>query len=233
MYKNIAFGKVRFPKEILSAEGRSFVKGLLNRNPLHRLGSINGARELQQHPFFNDIDWSLLKQKKIPPPVKPHLENELDTSNFDPEFTNTSTSLINKELNMLGTTPLSQAVQANFQGFSYVDDSTIFDHCSSYLPTGLGAGKFGKTPVFGASFGGAGQSYGAFGSGSAGLGGRFGEEAIDEDSEEDRVDDDVEGDDGDVRMGGDVDVDAVDRMDEDGMEVDDDEDEFVNGQFDL
>ncbi len=28
MYKNIAFGKVRFPKDILSTEGRSFVKGV-------------------------------------------------------------------------------------------------------------------------------------------------------------------------------------------------------------
>ncbi|GME75268.1 unnamed protein product [Ambrosiozyma monospora] len=215
MYKNIAFGKVRFPKEILSPEGRSFVKGLLNRNPLHRLGSVNGARELQQHPFFNDIDWDLLRQKKIPPPMKPHLENELDTSNFDPEFTNTSTAAINKELNMLGTTPLSQAVQANFQGFSYVDDSTMFDYCSSYRPTGLGAGKYGKTPVFG------GASLGASYGGSLGMGGV--EEAIDEDSEEDE----------DVRMGGagdqdrGVDEDGVDRMD-----VDEDVG-FVNGQFDL
>ena len=29
MYKNIAFGKVRFPRDTLSNEGRNFVKGLL------------------------------------------------------------------------------------------------------------------------------------------------------------------------------------------------------------
>jgi serine/threonine protein kinase len=28
MYKNIAFGKVRFPKDTLSTEGKSFVKGV-------------------------------------------------------------------------------------------------------------------------------------------------------------------------------------------------------------
>lgn len=127
MYKNIAFGKVRFPKEVLSQEGRSFVKGLLNRNPKHRLGALNDARELRAHPFFHDVNWDNLREKKIPPPFVPHIANELDTSNFDPEFTNASTSAINRQL-MMGTTPLSQAVQENFKGFTYVDDSTMFDH---------------------------------------------------------------------------------------------------------
>ncbi|CDK26676.1 unnamed protein product [Kuraishia capsulata CBS 1993] len=132
MYKNIAFGKVRFPKEILSSEGRSFVKGLLNRNPKHRLGALNDARELRAHPFFNDVDWELLRHKKIPPPFIPHLASEMDTSNFDPEFTNTSTSMINKQMMMmLGSTPLSEAIQDNFKGFTYVDDSMVFDHFNS------------------------------------------------------------------------------------------------------
>lgn len=128
MYKNIAFGKVRFPKEILSSEGRLFVKGLLNRNPKHRLGATNDARELMAHAFFHDIDWELLKNKSIPPPFKPHITSELDTSNFDPEFTNESTSVIKKQMEM-ATTPLSPGIQANFKGFTYVD-STIDEHFS-------------------------------------------------------------------------------------------------------
>ncbi|KAG2734071.1 hypothetical protein G9P44_003596 [Scheffersomyces stipitis] len=127
MYKNIAFGKVRFPKEILSPEGRSFVKGLLNRNPKHRLGAINDARELRAHAFFNDIDWELLRAKSIPPPFKPHLTSETDTSNFDPEFTSESTSVLKKQME-LASTPLSPGIQANFKGFTYVDDSTMEDH---------------------------------------------------------------------------------------------------------
>ncbi|CAH2351544.1 serine/threonine-protein kinase Sch9p [[Candida] railenensis] len=129
MYKNIAFGKVRFPKEVLSPEGRSFVKGLLNRNPKHRLGSVGDARELRAHVFFADIDWDLLKKKNIPPPFKPHLTSETDTSNFDPEFTNESTSILKKNMD-LASTPLSPGIQANFKGFTYVDDSTIEDHFS-------------------------------------------------------------------------------------------------------
>lgn len=127
MYKNIAFGKVRFPKEVLSQEGRSFVKGLLNRNPKHRLGAVNDARELKEHQFFQDIDWNLLKTKNIPPPFKPHLLSETDTSNFDPEFTNESSSVLKKNMDM-GSTPLSPGIQANFKGFTYVDASAIDDH---------------------------------------------------------------------------------------------------------
>ncbi|EDK38364.2 hypothetical protein PGUG_02462 [Meyerozyma guilliermondii ATCC 6260] len=127
MYKNIAFGKVRFPKEVLSSEGRSFVKGLLNRNPKHRLGAVNDAKELRAHAFFQDIDWDLLRAKSIPPPFKPHLTSETDTSNFDPEFTSESTSVLRKNLE-LATTPLSPGIQAKFKGFTYVDDSAMEDH---------------------------------------------------------------------------------------------------------
>ena len=84
MYKNIAFGKVRFPKDTLSTEAKNFVKGLLNRNPKHRLGAERDARELMQHPFFAGVEWDALLRKQIPPPFKPRLKNESDTSNFDP-----------------------------------------------------------------------------------------------------------------------------------------------------
>lgn len=138
MYKNIAFGKVRFPKEVLSAEGRSFVKGLLNRNPRHRLGSQGDARQLKEHPFFQDVDWELLRQKKIPPPFKPHLSSETDTSNFDPEFTNTSASLINQQFH-IASTPLSPGIQANFKGFTFVDESTMEDFHSKRMAQPFGS----------------------------------------------------------------------------------------------
>ncbi|ODV92581.1 hypothetical protein CANCADRAFT_30703 [Tortispora caseinolytica NRRL Y-17796] len=125
MYKNIAFGKVRFPKDALSSHGRNLVKGLLNRNPNHRLGAVNDAQELREHPFFSDIDWNLLLQKKIPPPFKPHVTSEADTSNFDPEFTGVSTSALNRAYIGSGSTPLSPGVQANFQGFTFVDESAM------------------------------------------------------------------------------------------------------------
>lgn len=135
MYKNIAFGKVRFPRDTLSVEGRNFVKGLLNRNPKHRLGATHDAEELKQHAFFQDVDWEVLANKLITPPFKPKLKNETDVSYFDPEFTNALN--VNGSLNERAaalakgyatSTPLSPSVQANFQGFTYVDESALDDH---------------------------------------------------------------------------------------------------------
>lgn len=127
MYQKIAFGKVKFPRDVLSPEGRSFVKGLLNRNPKHRLGAIDDGRELRAHPFFADIDWEALRQRNIPPPFKPHLNSDSDTSNFDPEFTQTSTSYLNKNA-PIAATPLSPAMQAKFAGFTFVDESAMDEH---------------------------------------------------------------------------------------------------------
>lgn len=136
MYKNIAFGKVRFPRDALSTEGRNFVKGLLNRNPRHRLGANGDAAELKEHPFFADIDWVKLSRKMVVPPFKPKLKSELDTSNFDPEFTNAldGASSLNARAQVLAsgidtaTTPLSPTMQANFKGFTFVDESSMSLH---------------------------------------------------------------------------------------------------------
>ena len=135
MYKNIAFGKVRFPRDALSQEGRNFVKGLLNRNPAHRLGAKGDAEELMAHPFFSDVDWNALSKKMIAPPFKPKLKGELDTSNFDPEFTNALTgdnaSSLNARAAALASgvntdsTPLSPTLQNQFKGFTFVDESTL------------------------------------------------------------------------------------------------------------
>jgi serine/threonine protein kinase len=135
MYKNIAFGKVRFPRDTLSQEGRNFVKGLLNRNPKHRLGAIDDAEELKRHPFFGDVNWDVLSKKLITPPFKPKLKSETDVSYFDPEFTNAlnMSGSLNERAQQLATgfttsTPLSPTTQANFQGFTFVDESSLDDH---------------------------------------------------------------------------------------------------------
>ncbi|EEB07338.2 AGC/AKT protein kinase Sck1 [Schizosaccharomyces japonicus yFS275] len=123
MYRNIAFGKVRFPKDTLSQEGRNFVRGLLNRNPRHRLGAIGDAEELKEHPFFSDIDWDALAKKKVKPPYKPHVSSEDDVSNFDTEFTSTNVSRLNDHNDLAqASTPISDTMQDRFRGFTFVDD---------------------------------------------------------------------------------------------------------------
>ncbi|KAK4704769.1 serine/threonine protein kinase SCH9, partial [Phenoliferia sp. Uapishka_3] len=87
MYKLICFGKVKFPRGVIGEDGKQFVKGLLNRNPKHRLGATRDAEELKEHAFFSSIDWDALAARAIAPPFKPYVESDESVANFDPEFT--------------------------------------------------------------------------------------------------------------------------------------------------
>ncbi|KAK2092444.1 hypothetical protein P7K49_028972 [Saguinus oedipus] len=51
----------------------------MTKNPHKRLGCVaaqNGEDAIKQHPFFKEIDWVLLEQKKIKPPFKPRIRSE-------------------------------------------------------------------------------------------------------------------------------------------------------------
>lgn len=46
----------------------------MTKDPERRLGcGPRGIAEVQDHPFFQTVDWKSLLAKKIPPPLKPDL----------------------------------------------------------------------------------------------------------------------------------------------------------------
>ena len=61
---------------------------------MQRLGA-NGGEEFRAHSFFALIDWAALYNRQISPPFDPMRNNcsELDTNNFEREFTNMPMSL--------------------------------------------------------------------------------------------------------------------------------------------
>lgn len=78
----------------LSSDTHSILKQLLERNVDKRLGSgkstmfqVKGVQAIKKHAFFRDIDWYLLAQKKVVPPIVPRVESNTDTSYFSEEFT--------------------------------------------------------------------------------------------------------------------------------------------------
>jgi len=107
---------------------------LLTRDPARRLGSGKAdAEEIKRHPFFKDVSFDDVLNKRIPPPYFPSIvcshiitgliffliyyyaqNGSADTSNFDEEFTKEQPTL----------TPvygqLSSRDQAEFNGFSWV-----------------------------------------------------------------------------------------------------------------
>jgi serine/threonine protein kinase len=126
MYKNICFGKARFPRNVLSTEGVNLVKGLLNRNPKHRLGVSGGAEELKRHPFFASIEWDALAKKLVTPPLTPPLESQAG-----PLVSVLSNSLDNRIATLaanMRSTPFTLGMQANFKGFTFVDERSLDGH---------------------------------------------------------------------------------------------------------
>ncbi|KAL4335048.1 hypothetical protein GQ457_07G035500 [Hibiscus cannabinus] len=58
---------LRFPSSpIVSFHARDLIRGLLVKEPENRLGSVKGAAEIKQHPFFEGLNWALIRCT-IPP----------------------------------------------------------------------------------------------------------------------------------------------------------------------
>ena len=66
-----------FPHKPHFADVLAFTKALLAVDPTARLGTAGGAEEVQAHTFFDGIDWEMLVQCKLPPPL-PGLGSRFD-----------------------------------------------------------------------------------------------------------------------------------------------------------
>lgn len=45
----------------VSLEARQLINALLQRDPADRIGANTGANEIKQHPFFQGINWPLIR----------------------------------------------------------------------------------------------------------------------------------------------------------------------------
>ncbi|XP_053697413.1 protein kinase C [Sabethes cyaneus] len=100
----------------LSREAVSILKGFMTKNAAKRLGCTDGENQIRTHPFFKDMDWEALEQRKVRPPFRPRVRSARDALNFDTEFT--------KEDPVL--TPVPKDIircinQEEFAGFSFVN----------------------------------------------------------------------------------------------------------------
>jgi serum/glucocorticoid-regulated kinase 2 len=99
-----------------SKEVRDLIKSLLQLNPKNRLG-YNGCSDLKEHPFFADVDWEDVINKRLDPPYKPYLSSDMDLSHFERTFTEQSIDFINTE---------SYKDEENkYEGFTYVKPSSF------------------------------------------------------------------------------------------------------------
>uniref|UniRef100_A0A0E0DGQ0 Protein kinase G11A n=1 Tax=Oryza meridionalis TaxID=40149 RepID=A0A0E0DGQ0_9ORYZ len=74
---NVVGQQLRFPESpSTSYASRDLIKGLLVKEPQHRLGVKRGATEIKQHPFFEGVNWALIRCS-TPPDVPRPVEAEL------------------------------------------------------------------------------------------------------------------------------------------------------------
>uniref|UniRef100_A0A5B6ZY87 non-specific serine/threonine protein kinase n=1 Tax=Davidia involucrata TaxID=16924 RepID=A0A5B6ZY87_DAVIN len=71
---NVVGQPLRFPESpIVSFSARDLIRGLLVKEPHHRLAYKRGATEIKQHPFFEGVNWALIRcasPPEIPKPVE-------------------------------------------------------------------------------------------------------------------------------------------------------------------
>ena len=69
IFKNINKAELIIPN-FISKKGQNFIRSLLVKNPLERLGSKYDIEEIKNHPYFEDVDWNKIYNREyIPPPI--------------------------------------------------------------------------------------------------------------------------------------------------------------------
>ncbi|KAK1559782.1 hypothetical protein Q3G72_018204 [Acer saccharum] len=72
---NVVGQQLRFPESpSTSYASRDLIRGLLVKEPQHRLGVKRGATEIKQHPFFEGVNWALIRcstPPEVPRPMEP------------------------------------------------------------------------------------------------------------------------------------------------------------------
>ncbi|XP_011077889.1 serine/threonine-protein kinase D6PKL1 [Sesamum indicum] len=66
---NVVLQNLKFPNApMVSFQARDLIRGLLVKEPENRLGTETGAAEIKRHPFFEGLNWALIRCA-IPPQV--------------------------------------------------------------------------------------------------------------------------------------------------------------------
>jgi serine/threonine protein kinase len=122
MYRRIVSDTIQFPPGFPPL-ARDLVNALCNRNAAERLGaSARDVEEVKEHPFFQELSWDLVLQRKYTPEWIPRILNEQDTQFFDQEALEGQSAA-----EVAAGTAVLPSTQAQFQGFTF---ARRFEHFS-------------------------------------------------------------------------------------------------------
>ncbi|EHB18299.1 Protein kinase C iota type [Heterocephalus glaber] len=84
--------------------------------------SIKGFADVQENPFFQNVDWDMMEQKQVEPLFKPNISESFSLDNFDPEFTNEPVQLTTD-----GSDIVRELDGYEFAGFEYINHLTMYE----------------------------------------------------------------------------------------------------------
>ena len=83
LFQSIVEDDYQDPKEA-SQDAKDLIAGLLEKEPLQRLGSLSGGeQDVLDHPWFRDLDLGDMRTRKATAPWVPRVKDPLDTNCFD------------------------------------------------------------------------------------------------------------------------------------------------------
>lgn len=128
MYRRVLEDPLEFPADLFDYETAEFLSDILDRDPGTRLG-VDSIDEIKNHVYFADISWDDIRNRKLVPPYLPPVSDELDFTNFDPDFLAMTPQLtpISSEIEF------TQEVQDIFDGYSFTDEN-FMDYEHSIYP---------------------------------------------------------------------------------------------------
>ncbi len=111
LFERIKFDVPKYPSS-LSANAKNLIENLLKKDPARRLGTSSKVRD---HPWFEDVNWQALYEKRYEAPFVPRISNEADLQHFDPEFTEIP-------INSMSMSGGTMQQFKNFDDFTYDSD---------------------------------------------------------------------------------------------------------------
>ncbi|OMJ84043.1 hypothetical protein SteCoe_14912 [Stentor coeruleus] len=119
LYDKILNEDIKIPK-YLSRNAQTLVRGLLRKDPMLRIGSILGIKEVKCHPWLENVNWESVYNKTVIPPFRPNSSK----SNFETE--NILASIKDPVFDRVGF--FSPAKDMVFEDFYYVSEEKTKNH---------------------------------------------------------------------------------------------------------
>lgn len=115
----------------LSPDAKDLITRLLRKEPTKRLGSNmpKDVQTIKKHRFFRRIDWKLLAQRGIEPPIQPIITDPELAENFASEFTSLPISpAVSRKLDpSKKIKDALENIDNPFGGFSFVASSSLLE----------------------------------------------------------------------------------------------------------